>query len=56
LAGGKKQGRLPLSCCRWAQFAGTRCPTTYIFSSTMPLAWEAPAKGFFHSLPRWLLL
>lgn len=25
----------------------------YIFSRTMPLAWEEPANGFFHSLPRW---
>jgi hypothetical protein len=29
------------------------CWAAYIFSSTMPLAWEAPAKGFFHSLPKW---
>jgi hypothetical protein len=28
----------------------------HIFSSTMPLACEAPAKGFFHSFPRWLFL
>ena len=24
-----------------------------IFSRTIPLAWEDPAKGFFHSEPRW---
>ena len=29
---------------------------THIFSRTMPLACEAPAKGFFHSFPRWLFL
>jgi hypothetical protein len=26
------------------------------FSRTMPLAWEQPAKGFFHSEPRFALL
>lgn len=36
---------------------GARASTpTHIFSSTMPLEWEAPAKGFFHSLPKWALL
>lgn len=24
-----------------------------IFSRTIPLAWDEPAKGFFHSIPRW---
>jgi hypothetical protein len=33
-----------------------RSDTTYIFSRTMPLAWEEPAKGFFHSFPKWLFL
>jgi hypothetical protein len=31
----------------------SRCSGAHIFSSTMPLAWEAPANGFFHSEPRW---
>jgi hypothetical protein len=26
--------------------------SAYIFSRTMPLAWDDPAKGFFHSLPK----
>jgi hypothetical protein len=25
---------------------------SYIFSRTIPLAWEDPANGFFHSFPR----
>lgn len=25
---------------------------SHIFSSTMPLACDAPAKGFFHSFPK----
>lgn len=29
---------------------------THIFSSTIPLACEDPANGFFHSLPKWLFL
>lgn len=29
---------------------------SHIFSNTIPLACEEPAKGFFHSLPRWLFL
>jgi len=29
---------------------------THSFSSTIPLAWEQPAKGFFHSDPRLALL
>lgn len=28
----------------------------YIFSRTIPFAWDEPAKGFFHSFPRWLFL
>lgn len=32
------------------------CDITHIFSRTMPFAWEKPAIGFFHSLPRWLFL
>ena len=34
--------------------ASVRCAAerAHIFSSTMPLACEAPWKGFFHSLPR----
>lgn len=36
--------------CPSASYAAL--PAAHIFSSTMPLAWEAPAKGFFHSEPR----
>lgn len=26
---------------------------SHIFSRTIPLAWDDPANGFFHSFPRW---
>ena len=38
--------------CQWEGRFKKVCRVAYIFSSTMPLAWDAPAKGFFHSFPR----
>ena len=44
------QVRLPLSP---PSLFRLRLLFTHIFSSTMPLACDAPANGFFHSEPRW---
>ena len=47
------QARLPLSLSLIIILSSSAPPSqTHIFSSTMPLACDAPANGFFHSEPR----
>ena len=49
----KKHFHINIICSLLNQDMQIKLIESYIFSRTIPFAWEEPAKGFFHSFPRW---